>query len=345
MTTTCSSTTATPFQGEVALGYWQTLYRALALEGLANAEDQQSTDFESTPSVTQYLDALRTGFSVRQGFGLVVGSLVSLQTFPVLGMTLLSCDNLRQAMQQILRYESLNHDLGSSNLTIGENVSQYSWTPNPTYLTKTDDVLSFQLSLSVFAGIKTFAPMLVQAGIPFKKISFVAPEPQNSLLYRDFFETDVLFNQKLNAITVDNETLDWKVRSGDPSILRTLTSHADELLLPGESEQDYSWKVKSILPDALRQQAFGIEDLANKLNISPRTLQRRLKELGYSYQTIVNETRQKLAEIYLSENKVSMNEIAFLIGYREQSSFNHAFKSWTGLSPSEYQLTITTNEK
>ena len=71
--------------------------------------------------------------------------------------------------------------------------------------------------------------------------------------------------------------------------------------------------------------------------MSSRTLQRKLKESGCGYKQILDEVRQQLAEFYLTESSISMSEIAFLVGYQEQSSFNHAFKSWNGLSPSAYR--------
>lgn len=77
--------------------------------------------------------------------------------------------------------------------------------------------------------------------------------------------------------------------------------------------------------------------VASQLNMSTRSLQRKLKELGQSYKTILDETRRSVAEMYLLDTALSINEIAFLIGYQEQSSFNHAFKSWNAVSPSRYR--------
>ena len=71
--------------------------------------------------------------------------------------------------------------------------------------------------------------------------------------------------------------------------------------------------------------------------MSVRTLQRKLKESGQGYQALLDEVRKHLSELYLAEGKLSMSEVAFLIGYQEQSSFNHAFKGWNGMSPTIYK--------
>ncbi len=114
MTENCSKTTARPNQGEVAYGYWQTL--SLALNSPNSSIATTSSGSVESVSVEQYIEGLEEGVKHEPLFGLKVGQSVSLKTFPVLGMTLLSCSTLRQALEQILRYETLNHDLGSSGL-------------------------------------------------------------------------------------------------------------------------------------------------------------------------------------------------------------------------------------
>jgi AraC-like DNA-binding protein len=182
--------------------------------------------------------------------------------------------------------------------------------------------------------------LLIETEIPITRISFVATRPSNASVYQDFFNTDIIYQQPQNAITFASELLDLAVLGGDTSMFATVSSHADRLLLQEENQESVVWKVRSILPEALRMQAFRIEDIATRLNLSARTLQRKLSAAGYRYQTLLDETRQSLAEIYIAENKLSMTEISFLIGYQEQSSFNHAFKAWTGISPGEYRQNL-----
>ncbi|WP_250655538.1 AraC family transcriptional regulator [Alkalimarinus coralli] len=340
MTATCYSTTATPFHGEVALSYWQTLARVAEREGVPQAKIDRtlkSTAHTSAISVGQYLTLMRLGARQRDDFGLQVGRSITPGSYPVLGMTLLSCQNLRQVLEQVVRYESLNHDLGTSCLDIGANESRYVWTPNPLYLPDSKDEISFHLVVSVFAGIRTFAPWLINQHIPIKQICFTASEPKNLFLYRSFFDTDILYNQPNNSILVKSDVADWPVLNGDTASFSALTAYADTLLNSRESQQDLVWKLKTILPEALRRQTYRIEDVSNQLNMSVRTLQRKLKESGCGYKQILDEVRKQLAEFYLTESSISMSEIAFLVGYQEQSSFNHAFKSWSGLSPSAYR--------
>lgn len=341
MTASCYSTTATPYHGEVAQSYWQTLVRVAEREGVEREKiDSLLNRGEAGTSsvlVEHYMSVMKLGLAHCDDFGLGVGRSVTPGSYSVLGMTLLSCQNLKQVLEQVVRYESLNHDLGTSRFDVGTAESAYSWTPNPLYVPDPMSHLSFNLVVSVFAGIRTFSPWLINKNIPIKKLSFTAPEPSNTSLYASFFDTDIQYNQPVNSVLVDSEVLAWPVVNGDVASFDALTSHAEALLNARDSHKDLVWQLKSSLPEALRKQAYRIEEVANQLNMSVRTLQRKLKESDCSYQQLLDDVRRQLAEFYLSEARISMSEIAFLVGYQEQSSFNHAFKSWSGLSPTAYR--------
>lgn len=80
-------------------------------------------------------------------------------------------------------------------------------------------------------------------------------------------------------------------------------------------------------------------DVAAALHLSEKTLQRRLRDEGTSYQDLLDETRRELAQQYLREGRASVCEVTFRLGFSDQSSFTRAFKRWTGVAPGEYRLT------
>ena len=345
MTANCSSTTIEHLNGSVALPYWETLLKvAKDLEVFTDIETlfpeiKKRQDLTSIP-INLYLHLLNEGIKRYPDFGLQLGKSVTPKTYPVLGMTLLSCQNLSQVLEQVVRYESLNHDLGRSCFERNTAESSYSWIPNELVIINNKSEQCFHLVLSIFTGIYTFSPWLINQHFPIKRINFSFPEPLNADLYRRFFNTKIDFNQTTNSIVVDSNILDMPVLNGDTTTFNTLTSYADTLLQ--SKKQSITSQLKSILPEALRRQSFHIEAIAKKLNMSTRTLQRKLKESGNSYQSLLDETRQRIAELYLTDSLLSMTEIAFLVGYQEQSSFNHAFKGWNGISPSSFREKATT---
>ena len=95
--------------------------------------------------------------------------------------------------------------------------------------------------------------------------------------------------------------------------------------------------VRRALSQLLSTGDVKIKHVADTLGIHPRTLQRRLKDAESSFQDILETLRQDMAKHYLKDATVSLGEVAFLLGYHEQSSFNRAFKEWTGTSPSNFR--------
>ena len=84
-------------------------------------------------------------------------------------------------------------------------------------------------------------------------------------------------------------------------------------------------------------------NVADSMNTSVSTLQRRLDEEGTSFQEILDETRQRLAKMYLTEQKLSTTDVAYLLGYQSHSQFFKVFKNWFGITPKVYQSNLINN--
>lgn len=177
--------------------------------------------------------------------------------------------------------------------------------------------------------------MLIRQAVSVECIGFVIEKPKNAHVYRELFQAELVFGQSHNFIEIKTSVLDQVVVNGDVASFSALTSYADGLLIE-ENKHTTVLQLRRLLPGALRQHKYRVDDLANELNMSVRTLQRQLKASGTKFQLVLDEVRRGLAEHYLLEKKLSMSEIAFLVGYQEQSSFNHAFKNWTGVSPRRF---------
>ncbi|WP_420645017.1 helix-turn-helix domain-containing protein [Candidatus Leptofilum sp.] len=99
--------------------------------------------------------------------------------------------------------------------------------------------------------------------------------------------------------------------------------------------QDASFRerVRACLLEMLASGHYSVAYVASKLAISNRTLQRRLREEGTTFQKVLDELREELARHYLSATDYSSAEISFLLGYEEPNSFFRAFRAWTGQTP------------
>ena len=107
-----------------------------------------------------------------------------------------------------------------------------------------------------------------------------------------------------------------------------------------ERDDSFSAKVRSALTELLPGGAGTVEDVAAKLGVSKRTLQRKLTEENTSFQKQLNGTRELLAKHYIRNTDMSSDDIAFLLGYQEINSFLRAFSLWTGMSIGEYRKAL-----
>ena len=94
-------------------------------------------------------------------------------------------------------------------------------------------------------------------------------------------------------------------------------------------------RAKRVLHDMLPSGEANIEAMCGRMAMSKRTLQRQLKDQGETFQTVLSSTRSELAMHYLNEDGLSIEEISYLLAYREPNSFYRAFHSWTGMTPAE----------
>ena len=99
-------------------------------------------------------------------------------------------------------------------------------------------------------------------------------------------------------------------------------------------------RVRAVLFESLPSGRATINEVASRLALSGRTLQRRLQAEGTNYQTVLNQTREQLARHYLANTHMSCAEISFLLGYEEPNSFSRAFHDWTGESPENARLSF-----
>jgi AraC-like DNA-binding protein len=134
--------------------------------------------------------------------------------------------------------------------------------------------------------------------------------------------------------------LEQSIPTADPALFPLLEQHAASLLAARErtlaraaGAGPLTGAVRRLIVERLASDGARLADLAGLLGLSARTLQRRLADEGTPFQTLLDRTRRELADAYLRDPKLSLTEIAFLLGYAEQSSFTHAFRSWHGVAP------------
>lgn len=152
----------------------------------------------------------------------------------------------------------------------------------------------------------------------------------------------ISFNAPSTRLVLRASILSRPLRAPNPGLFDYLGRHAALLQERVQSLASLSARVRELVAAQVREGEPSQQRIAQRLGLSERTLQRRLADEGVAFTTLVDETRTELARLHLSDPKLAVFEVAFLLGYSEPSAFNRAFKRWTGQSPSQFRATCLT---
>jgi AraC-like DNA-binding protein len=152
--------------------------------------------------------------------------------------------------------------------------------------------------------------------------------------FREFFGCPVRFGANRQSIAFAKHDLSVPIHSADAHLLNILKVFCDEALSRRkEPARPTRVKVEAALIQMLSKGDATVTNVAGALAMSTRSLGRRLKEEATSYTAVLDELRRDLAMQYLDDTTLDVSQIAWLLGYSEVSSFNHAFNRWTSSSP------------
>ena len=154
------------------------------------------------------------------------------------------------------------------------------------------------------------------------------------------FCAPIMFGCPSNAFVIDSDFLKREVPAADPRLYRIMEGYLGRVLNEMPREDDVVAAVRRMIGEAIRDGEPKLLRAAKKIGMSPRRLQRRLKDYGMDFKKLVDDTRRRLALQHIKEEKDSLTQIAFMLGYSDASAFNRAFKRWTGAAPLEYRRTL-----
>lgn len=264
-------------------------------------------------------------------FGLTVARHVNQTTFHALGYSLSASTTLREAFERMLRYFRLVTD--AADLEFGLDGEQYRFAiritangaqPAPEAV----DAFAF-LVVRLCRGLyrREFSPQAV---------TLRRPAPRNLAAFERAFRAPLRFEAADNALWFAREVFEQKLEGANPELAR----HNDEIAaryLAQIDKHNLRARVHAALIEQLPLGEPSQEKTAEALHLSPRNFQRKLAEEGTSFTELLNDTRRDLALSYVRDPGYSIGEITYLLGFSDASSFNRAFKRWTGQSPSAYR--------
>ena len=132
------------------------------------------------------------------------------------------------------------------------------------------------------------------------------------------------------------ETVSEPLATANPELVRINDQVVTEYLAHLD-RNDVTMRVRSQLIERLPGGNVDEADIASSINISQRSLQRKLKAQGMSFTRVLDDTRRELSLQYVRDSQHSLNEVGFLLGFAEPGNFSRAFKRWYGKSPSQFR--------
>lgn len=182
--------------------------------------------------------------------------------------------------------------------------------------------------------------MRAGTGVAFllRGVTFTHRFPPDVSEHERIFGCPVRFEAEHNRLYVDRSAWETPSSGAHPGVLGVLIEHADLLLSKLPRGPDLVERARRAIGERLRGGVPSLESVARELGMSERSLQRHLRELGYTYNALADEVREATARLYLEQPDMALAEIGYLLGFADQSTFNHAFKRWTGCTPRQARV-------
>jgi AraC-like DNA-binding protein len=179
---------------------------------------------------------------------------------------------------------------------------------------------------------------------PVRRVSFVHRKPPDVAEHQRIFGCPVQFEAEHNRLSIDRAAWETRTLGAQPGVLQVLTEHAELLLQRLPRGPDLVERTRRAIGERLRGGDPSLESVARGLGTSARSLQRHLRDVGYSYNALADEVRAATARLYLDQPDIAIAEVAYLLGFADQSTFNRAFKRWTGQTPARSRAQLRGQE-
>lgn len=265
-------------------------------------------------------------------FGLTVGRNIRPTTFHALGFSWISSRTLLESLQRLCRYAKL---LTTAPTAISLIKHGDLWVlhdeavanrERDTHPASVDAFFMAVIGLCRQAGNKNFRPA---------KVCLRYRDEELLDIYIKAFEAPVQFGADIPSISFDASELEAKL-PGDNLELALTHDRIAEDYISALDPSNIATEVRKLLVELLPSGDASQQHIAKQMNRSLSTLQRQLSAEGTNYKGIREQTRQELAEQYVREGQYSLSQIAYLLGFSDQSNFSRAFRRWTGHSPGHY---------
>lgn len=268
--------------------------------------------------------------------GLKLGAAAHLSSLGLVAPVLLHCPSLRLALGKLADYSRL---LSSSfaidvvDLDRQRSAIQFRLLPHDSYIARAPR----QPMECIAAATSTGCSQLLARPLRLLEVHFRHPDPVDAKAHGALFRVPVHFGREVDQLLLEPMELDRPVVLADPTMLAQHEARARGMLAERGQGDGVVARVRKALGVLLRGDLPSIEDVADRLATSPRSLQRALADEGTTFRELLDDVRKELAIGHLRDPAIGVAQIALLLGFSEPSAFHRSFKRWTGTTPSQFR--------
>jgi len=245
-----------------------------------------------------------------------------------LGHAWIASSSLRTAIERARRFSRMYHE--QIELLISNEYG----------VMKVEYRLRYQSTMPELLADSQLATLLILCRLNFGKSlrpAFVrmrrAP-PSDPKPWHEFFGVEVQFNQSENSLALWNHDADKRLTGSNPMLV-ALHEDVIKRQIAELDRSDILNRTLAVIMDQLPSGGVSEVSVANELNLTPRTLRRKLQDKGINFRTLLTNVRKELVKRYINDPSYSVTEISFLLGYTDTSAFSRAYRRWNGSSPTQ----------
>ena len=309
----------------------------LTLAARAGIADGSIGDPDARLPLGAYIDLLRLAQAELDDPALALNwaSSVGMHEVSIVGLIMEASANMGEAFAQMQRYGRLAIELDD-----GGSGPRFALQPVDGKLLLVDrrarpeavPELTEETFARLVCGPRRFLP---QPHVLAVHVTHAAPAYRQ--VYDRVFQCPVHFDADVNALELHPEVAHWPVARNPRYVFGLLCERGDALLAQAAAAAGMRGRLEDVLLPRLHMGDPGADALAGELGCSRSTLFRRLREEGTSYAQVLDGLRRNLALQYLRGGRVSVNEVAYLVGFSEPAAFSRAFRRWTGQAPGRFR--------
>ncbi|WP_250657487.1 AraC family transcriptional regulator [Alkalimarinus coralli] len=263
--------------------------------------------------------------------GLHLGQHLPVFKGQVIEYLFLSSPTFGDGLRRALNYQRLISDAADSNLIVEGDTCFIQ------VVTATGGTRKIRHFNECFAqGMIAFFKSITDDAFEPECIEFEHEEPLNVDEVRRVFGCDVKFGCTENRLYFNTSMLDRRSPHAEPELLELHEQFASEQVARIEKE-DVVVQVNKIIAELLDSGEVTLESVAERMEIKPRSLRTKLSDIDTNFNQILADYRYKLARHLLAKTSETIDEIVYLTGFSEPSTFYRAFKRWSGMTPIEYR--------